>query len=87
MEFTGTSSYKCVGNAGSKILLAHHKQFYMKPIHFEIDNTTALSYLENEYLIELAKEIWKYLQQRGIANTSEYPHRSVHVETIHTYVL
>ena len=36
---------QCVGNAGSKILLAHHKQFYMKPIHFEIDNTAALSYL------------------------------------------
>ena len=44
-------------------LLAYHKQFQMKAIHFLIDTTTALSYLvktegeggENKYLIELAK--------------------------------
>ena len=44
-------------------LLAYHKQFQMKAIHFQIDTTTALSYLvkiegegdENKYLIELAK--------------------------------
>ena len=44
-------------------LLACHKQFQIKAIHFKIDNTTALSYLvkmggtKNKYLIELAKEI------------------------------
>ena len=46
-------------------LLAYHKQFQMKAIHFQIDNTTALSYLvkmmeaKRKYLIELAKVTFK----------------------------
>ena len=59
-------------------LLAYHKQFQMKAIHFQIDNTTALSYLvkmmeaKRKYLIELAKEIWKYLQHHATTVTVEY---------------
>ena len=42
-------------------LLAYRKHFQMKAIYFQIDNTTALSYLvkmgetKNKYLLELAK--------------------------------
>ena len=40
-------------------LLAYHKHFQMKAIHFQIDNTTILSYVvkmgrtKNKYLMEL----------------------------------
>ena len=57
-------------------LLAYHKHFQMKAIHFQIDNTIALSYLvkmgrsTNKYLIKLAKEIWKYLLHHGITITA-----------------
>ena len=63
------------------------KQFQMNAIHFQIDNTTALSYLvkmgggtKNKYLIELAKEIWKYLLHHGITITAEYLPSSMNVE-------
>ena len=67
-------------------LLAYHKQFQMKAIHFQIDNTTALSYLvkmmeaKRKYLIELAKEIWKYLQHHATTVTVEYLQSSINLE-------
>ena len=67
-------------------LLAYHKHFKMKAIHFQIDNTTALSYLvimggtKNKYLVELAKEIWRYLLHHGITITEEYLPSSMKVE-------
>ena len=74
-------------------LLAYHKHFQMKVIHFQIDNTTTLSYLakmgvrgggrggwvKNKYLIESPKEIWKYLLHHGITITAEYPPSSMNV--------
>ena len=59
----------------------------MKAIHFQIDNITALSYLvkmretKNKYLIELAKEIWKYLLHRGITIIAEYLPSSMNLGT------
>ena len=67
-------------------LLAYHKHFQMKAIHFQIDNTTTLSCLvkmggtKNKYLIELAKEVWKYLLFHGITITAEYLPSSRNVE-------
>ena len=58
----------------------------MKAIHFQIGNTTTLSYLvkmggtKNNYLIELAKEMWKYLLLHGITITAEYLQSSINVE-------
>ena len=58
----------------------------MKAIHFQIDNTTALSYLgeiggtKNMYLIELAKKIWKYLLHHGTTITADYLPSSMNVE-------
>ena len=58
----------------------------MKAIHFQIDNTTALSYLgeiggtKNKYLIELAKKIWKYLLHHGTTITADYLPSSMNVE-------
>ena len=67
-------------------LLAYHKHFQMKAIHCQTDNTTDLAYLvkmggtKNKYLIELAKEIWKYLLHHGITITAEYLPSSMNVE-------
>ena len=67
-------------------LLAYHKHFQMKAIHFQIDNTTILSYVvkmgrtKNKYLMELSKEIWKYLLHHGITITAEYLPSSTDVE-------
>ena len=67
-------------------LLAYHKHFQMKAIHFQIDNTTILSYVvkigrtKNKYLMELPKEIWKYLLHHGITITAEYLPSSMDVE-------
>ena len=58
----------------------------MKAFPFQIDNATALPYLvkkretKNKYLIELAKEIWKYLLHHGITITEEYIPSSMNVE-------
>ena len=65
MEFEGTTtSCKSIGNEGSKTSIAEYrKQFQMKATHFQIDNTTTLSYLakmggtRSKYSTELAKEI------------------------------
>ena len=67
-------------------LLAYHKHFQMKAIHCQTDNTADLAYLvkmegtKNKYLIELAKEIWKYLLHHGITITAEYLPSSMNVE-------
>ena len=67
-------------------LLAYHKHFKMKAIHFQIDNTTALSYLvimggtKNKHLVELSIEIWRHLLHHGITITEEYLPSSVNVE-------
>ena len=67
-------------------LLAYRKHFQMKANNFQIDNTTALSYLvkirgtKNRYLMELAKDIWKYLLHHGITITAEYLPSSKNVE-------
>ena len=67
-------------------LLAYHKHFQMKAIHFQIDNTTILSYVvkmgrtKNKYLMELSKEIWKYLLHHGITITAEYLPSSTDME-------
>ena len=66
--------------------LANHKHFQMKTIHFQKDNTTALSYLvkmggpKNKYLLELAKEVWKYLLHHRITITAEYLSSSINME-------
>ena len=66
-------------NEGSKTTIANISKIIAgESIHFQIDSTTALSSLvkmgvtKNEYLIELEKEIWKYLLYHGITITAEY---------------
>ena len=56
-------------------LLTFSKQKYLKAVHFEIDNTTALLYLvkprNREPNITLSKELRQYLLKRQITITEE----------------
>ena len=88
MEFTGTAtSYKCIGNEGCKTSFASISQAFLNE-SFSFPNrqcnNLALSCEEgetkNKYLIELAKEIWKYLLHHGITITEEYLPSSMNVE-------
>ena len=48
------------------------------PIHIQLSNMTALSYLlkiggiKNAELMQISKEIWKFLLGQGITITAEY---------------
>ena len=88
MEFTGiTTSYKCIGNEGSKtsftsIPQAFSDESYSFPnrqynslfLSCEDGGTT------NKHLIELEKEIWMYLLHYGITISAEYLQSSMNVE-------
>ena len=49
-----------------------------KTIHIKMDNIVALSYLvkmggtRNQLLVQISKEIWEYLLDKGITITAEY---------------
>ena len=59
-------------------LLSFTKKREVRPIHFQIDNTTALRYLKKMggvkslEMIKLSKEIWNYLLSRGVTVTTKY---------------
>ena len=88
MEFTGiTTSYKCIGNEGSKTSFAGipqafsdesysfpNRQYNSLVLPCEDGGTT------NKYLIELEKEMWMYLLHYGITITAEYLQSSMNVE-------
>ena len=59
-------------------ILTFTKYRDVKEIHLQVDNVVALTYLkkmggsQNLKMVELAKEIWKYLLKWGITITAEY---------------
>ena len=59
-------------------LITFTKNLSLKSIHFQIDNTTALSYLlkmggtKNHVLIQLSRKIWAILLTKGITISAEY---------------
>ena len=59
-------------------LVAFTKNQNLKSVHFQIDNTTVLSYLlkiagtRNHSLIQLSKDIWSILLTKEITITAEY---------------
>ena len=59
-------------------ILTFTKYRDVKAIHLQVDNVVALTYLkkmggsQNLKMVELAKEIWKYLLKWGITITAEY---------------
>ena len=88
MEFTlTTTSYKCIGNEGSKTSFASISQAFSDE-NYSFPNRQYNSFVlfckdggtKNKYLIELAKEIWKYLLHHGITITAEYLPSSMNVE-------
>ena len=88
MEFTAAAtSYKCTGTEGSKSSLNSTSQAFSNESYSFPNrqfNSLALSCedgeTENKYLIELAKEIWKYLLHHGITIIAEYLQSSMNVE-------
>ena len=70
-QSTTTQSYK----SGP---LTFHKIFSLKAAHFQVDNTTALSYLMkmggtgSREMTALAKEIWEFALSQKIIITAEY---------------
>ena len=85
--YRNTTSYKCIGNEDSKnsfasILQAVSVENYSFPNRQY--NSLVLSCedggTKNKYLIELAKEIWKYLLHHGITITAENLSSSMNVE-------
>ena len=67
-------------------LLIFNKPKSLKTVHLQIDNTTALLYLEkmggtgNQTLLKLSKEIWQYLLKHQITITTEYLPSSLNME-------
>ena len=55
-----------------------NKQKSLKAVHFQIENTTALLYLQ--MLLKLSKEIWQHLLKHQITITAEYIPSSLNVE-------
>ena len=58
--------------------LNFNKQKSLKAVHFQIDNTAALLYLQ--MLLKLSKEIWQHLSKPQITITAEYLPSSLNVE-------
>ena len=60
------------------VILAFTKEKTINAIHIQIDSTTALSYLlkmggtTDKTLVDLSKDIWKYLILKKITITAEY---------------
>ena len=88
MEFTTTTTlYKCIGNEGSKTSLANISQAFLNE-SYSFPNRQCSSLVlpcedgetKNKYLIELAKEIWKYLLHHGITIVAEYLPSSMNME-------
>ena len=87
MEFTGIiTSYKCIENEGSKTGFTSISQAFSAESYSFLNrqyNSLVLSCedkgTKNKYLIELAKEIWKYLQHHGFTITAEYLPSSMNV--------
>ena len=84
MEFTGaTISYKCTGNEGSKTSFANISQaFSDESFSFpnRQQNSLKMGGTKNKHLMELEKEIWKYLLNHGIAITAKYFSISMNME-------
>ena len=91
MDFTGTTtSHKCIGNEGSKTSFTNMSQAFSNK-NYSFPNRQYNSLVsscedlggvgtKSKYLMELTKEIWKYLLHHGITITAEYLPGSMNME-------